>query len=450
MHGEKNSGERTSRRKAPTGRRGSTLALAALLASPFLFLLATPAAAQASFDVFVSSFTTGAVYKVDSVSGVTSPVASLGYMIEDGVIDYNGMSYWGGITTGVKRVNTLTNAILPDVGTNICGPEGGSVDAAGNIYFNTRDFPCPASGVWKIAGGTTASATQVVPYFSFWGEGTTILTSGPFAGHLLSSDSAGGRIVRSSPADLAANNPPTNFITGLGIVGDVKQDSLGRIYVSIVNPPGTIRRYTSSGAFIDIFATGLSSPIFMEFDSLDNLYVAEHLLGFGVGQWGGLVKILPSGSKTILAHIPYIVGVAIRPGTVVPVDIKPQSCPNPLNVGNKGVLPVAILGTASFDVSWVDPASVKLEGVSALRWAREDVATPYVPYLGKDSADDCTDAGPDGYADLTLKFDTQAIVAALGPVDDGDVLVLQLTGNLLLAFQGTPILGEDVVVIVKK
>ncbi len=38
-------------------------------------------------------------------------------------------------------------------------------------------------------------------------------------------------------------------------------------------------------------------------------------------------------------------------------------------------------------------------------------------------------------------------VAALGPDSDGDVLVLQLTGNLL---DETGIMGEDVVVILKK
>ncbi len=134
----------------------------------------------------------------------------------------------------------------------------------------------------------------------------------------------------------------------------------------------------------------------------------------------------------------------------VPVDIKPQSCPNPLNVGSKGVLPVAILGTDDFDVTQVDVSTIQLEGVSPLRWEYEDVATPYEPYTGKESSDDCTIEGPDLYMDLTLKFDLQEIVAALGDVEDGDVLVLQLTGNLLPDFGGTPIVGEDVVVILKK
>jgi len=140
----------------------------------------------------------------------------------------------------------------------------------------------------------------------------------------------------------------------------------------------------------------------------------------------------------------------------VPVDIHPTSCPNPLNVvGSKGVLPVAILGTEDFDVSQVDPATVVLyreEGneVAPIRWAMEDAATPFAPYTGKEDKYDCNEYGPDGYLDLTLKFDTQEVVAALGDVNDGDIIVLKLTGNLKEEFDGTPIVGEDVVVILKK
>lgn len=135
----------------------------------------------------------------------------------------------------------------------------------------------------------------------------------------------------------------------------------------------------------------------------------------------------------------------------VSVDIKPTSCPNPLNVDGKGVLPVAILGTADFDVTQVDPASVRLVGVTPLRWSLEDVATPYGDqFSDPPGCMECTTEGADGYMDLTLKFDTQEIVAALGPVNDGDCLLLVLTGNLKEEFGGTPISGADVVRIIKK
>jgi hypothetical protein len=135
----------------------------------------------------------------------------------------------------------------------------------------------------------------------------------------------------------------------------------------------------------------------------------------------------------------------------VSVDVKPKSCPNPLNTNDQGVLPVAILGTPSFNVNEVDVSTIKLAGVSPLRSGLEDVATPFSPFTGKkDCKSDCTTAGADGLLDLTLKFDAQAIVAALGNVTDGQCVVVQLTGNLKGAAGGTPIKGEDVIVIRKK
>ncbi len=132
---------------------------------------------------------------------------------------------------------------------------------------------------------------------------------------------------------------------------------------------------------------------------------------------------------------------------IVAIDINPQSCPNLLNVKSKDVLSVTILGTMDFDVTEIDVASVRLEGVAPFRSAVEDVAFPFEPFTGKTEATDCTDLGPDGLPDLTLKFNKQAIVQALGVVADGDVRVLALTATLT---DGTGIQGEDIVVIVKK
>ena len=166
----------------------------------------------------------------------------------------------------------------------------------------------------------------------------------------------------------------------------------------------------------------------------------------------------------------------------VPVDIKPTSCPNPINTKSNGVTPVAILGTLDFDVTQIDPVTVTLAGASPLRWDWEDVATPFEPYTGKGDCLDCNTIGPDGYLDLTLKFDTQGLLAAIeslyaigtvesfevneeelntleSGVDDQvttitgeilavrDCIVIQLEGLLL---DGTPIIGEDVVRILEK
>ena len=124
------------------------------------------------------------------------------------------------------------------------------------------------------------------------------------------------------------------------------------------------------------------------------------------------------------------------------LDIKPCRCPNPLNVEVKGILSVAILGTDGFDVSAIDPASIRLEGVAPIRSSIEDVATPYK--YDPENCYDCWEKGPDYVEDLKLKFNAQAVVAELPEVSDGECIELLIEGNLE---DGTPIEGRDWVLI---
>ncbi len=131
-------------------------------------------------------------------------------------------------------------------------------------------------------------------------------------------------------------------------------------------------------------------------------------------------------------------------GLEVDLDIKPTSCPNPLNVRGKGKLPVAILGSDDFDVNDIDIATLQLEGVYPLRSSVEDVTSPV-----EDPQEECecSTAGPDGFDDLTLKFEKQLIVEALGEVANGDIITFEITGELL---DGTPFTGSDCMIIINK
>jgi hypothetical protein len=140
-------------------------------------------------------------------------------------------------------------------------------------------------------------------------------------------------------------------------------------------------------------------------------------------------------------------------------DIKPGSCPNPINVKSKGALPAAIMGTAALDVTQLDPETLRLrlkgtEGplVAPLRWALADVGEPFVPYAGKEDcfADCIWCSCADGFMDLVFHFDTQEVVAALGEVSDEDCLVVEIIGNFQEEYNGTSFVGEDVVRILKK
>ena len=122
------------------------------------------------------------------------------------------------------------------------------------------------------------------------------------------------------------------------------------------------------------------------------------------------------------------------------VDAKPCSCPNAFNPKKKGVLPVAILGTFDFDVTTIDPATVMAVGgahpVAPLRWAYEDVATPFIGGSGG-----CHELGGDGIMDLTLKYAAREVTEALDLFDHGgEEIPLLLYGTLL---DGTMIQGED-------
>jgi hypothetical protein len=143
----------------------------------------------------------------------------------------------------------------------------------------------------------------------------------------------------------------------------------------------------------------------------------------------------PLGHIAIVPEPPRIFEVA--------VDIKPGSCPNPLNIKSNGVLPVTVLGTRDFDVTDIDVLSIKLAGVSPNRSNYENAATPLVDA----SECECYTEEFDDFLDLTLKFDRQAIVNAIGEVVNGEELILELTGTLR---DGTPIIGEDCIIIRSK
>ena len=101
------------------------------------------------------------------------------------------------------------------------------------------------------------------------------------------------------------------------------------------------------------------------------------------------------------------------------------------------------MGTEAFDVNDIDIASIRLEGVAPIRSSVEDVAS----LLAEPNESECLTEGPDGYNDLTLKFETQSIVEVLGVYNDGEVWELYLDGVLK---DGTPIEGSDYVLILDK
>ena len=125
-------------------------------------------------------------------------------------------------------------------------------------------------------------------------------------------------------------------------------------------------------------------------------------------------------------------------------DIKPGSCPNPVNRGSKGVVPMAVLGDENFDVHDIDPATVNIGGISPIKWHFEDVSTPYMGDL--EDQNDCNTDGPDGYTDFVFHVDAQELAILLAGYEKGDVVVLEVEGQLT---DGPAFHGADIIWIVK-
>jgi hypothetical protein len=161
-----------------------------------------------------------------------------------------------------------------------------------------------------------------------------------------------------------------------------------------------------------------------------------------------LLRLAPAAVCLALA------GAASGQTLTVSFDIKPTSCPNPFNPPHLLLterFPTAILGTPDLDVRTLNAGSLVLvvpggggfgdTNVYPTQTGFEDVATP----VADPSRCQCTEAGPDGDEDLTIKFDADDINDALGAVWGGQRIHLCIEGTTL---EGAPFRGCDCIVIV--
>ncbi|MEL7448259.1 MAG: dockerin type I domain-containing protein [Pseudomonadota bacterium] len=143
-------------------------------------------------------------------------------------------------------------------------------------------------------------------------------------------------------------------------------------------------------------------------------------------------------------------GVGTDQPMEVAVDIIPQTCPNPILLGspNEQIVEVAILGSETLDVNTIDPASISFVGLCPLRSRVADVATPFFPLLGKEAVTDCNTLGADGFDDLVVQYDMRAFSNWLQTNRARGAAVLRVRAALLESAGGTPLIGEDVVLLI--
>jgi hypothetical protein len=114
------------------------------------------------------------------------------------------------------------------------------------------------------------------------------------------------------------------------------------------------------------------------------------------------------------------------------IDIKPGSFPNSINAGERGTVPVAVLGSAVLDVTTIDPASIELGGVSVE--TRGSAKSPRLTCSYED-------VNSDGFTDLVVHFNvsklgltgSETMLALTAQTSNGEIILSSDSVNLVPA-----------------
>ena len=324
----------------------------------------------------------------------------------------------------------------------VCAPynDAGGLDAGRVYVFFGGDPPDAAPALVLTGEAGRRLGAPVIRYPGDWnGDGFDDLVVGdwhyPGGGRALVC--FGGPVPDVVPDLIIGGVDPTlRFGYSCGYGGDLDGDGFDDLVIGAT--PAV--EYTSDPGKVYVFFGGEHPDI-----EADVVFSGSGGEGFGVSATGagdvngdGFLDVAAGAiwwsNNTGRTHV-----FTCYPTLIASLDIRPGSCPNPLNTRSHGRLPVAVVGTNEFDVHDIDGTTLTLAGVSPLHRRYGDVTQPVPP--GGDECD-CTTAGPDGIVDLKLKFSTQDLVAALQPVIDGEERLLILTGQLT---DGTPFEAHDCV-----
>jgi hypothetical protein len=162
----------------------------------------------------------------------------------------------------------------------------------------------------------------------------------------------------------------------------------------------------------------------------DDPYVGHVVLN----QWGVATDDCTDYPWVSFSNVVYFDDVEVwESSTTLEVDISitPGGNPNKVNLKSKGLLPVAVFGTESFDATEIDPATVTFAGAAVAVKGKRDKLMAHV-----------CDIDGDGLLDMLLQFPVQELDPA--QVQDGFAV---LTGE---TYGGVAFEGTDVIVIVPR
>jgi hypothetical protein len=384
--------------------------------------------------------TGGGVYSLGS-----SPTIANNTITENDAVNGGGLYVGGGSPT------IANNVIAANRGSELCGGllvAGSSAVIANNMIMGNDTW---AGGGLYVASGSPTIANNTITGNTTYGStghgGGLRLAGTPTVVNTIVAFNSSGIYVDSGSPTLRRNC----------VYGNDEYD-----YMGIPDPTGTSGNISADPTFVETpdpgpdgtWGTGDDDPgdvrLRAESPCVD---VGNNAYVHGDADLDGYPRVVDGDlDGTDIVDM----GAYEFQGPVIAyADIKPGACPNTLNRNSQGVLPVAVLGTNDFDATAIDVASVRLSRADGLGGAVapnegppgphsvfEDAGTPF----GGQSCE-CHDETADGLMDLSMKFRTADVVAALefNALPPGDLVELFVTGNLL---DGTPFAASDCIRLV--
>jgi hypothetical protein len=310
----------------------------------------------------------------------------------------------GGQDAFVTKLNAAGTALVYSTylgGSGIDISYGIAVDQLGSAYVTG-----PTTTAGSGFPGTAGSSIQSTHGGGTWDAFVTKLNAAGTA--LVYSTYLGGNGVDQG-SGIAVNQAGQAYVTGQtntsgsgfpGITGNsIQTTNAGDYdaYVTKLNAAGTALLYSTY-----LGGSGTDNGTSIAVDQAGQAYVTgnTNTPGSGFpGTAGSSIQSTNAGGERdgFVAKIQFV--------TPVSIDIKPGSFPNSINLGSNGVVPVAILGSATFDASQVDPltvtmadAKVKLKGKGTPMASLQDV-------------------NGDGFLDMVVQVSTSTLALSAGATE---------------------------------
>lgn len=353
----------------------------------------------------------------------------------------------------VYKDNLTIQAIDPNPANTVIVNDAAGWSGGYVVYYSTGTAVNPAGpSIWDgtvapnavviIANGVTIEGFTInSTYIGDPGQTWHPNTAGVFVGGLYAGDlqfeGKGGATIKNNTAsgwdairlwkspgntidgNVLSNIPPTTAPKGAGIsVWDGWIE--GNPAISSTGTQILGNTITTISGSDGVFFGGVTSTSPWTGVDHSNLYIDGNTInsgGHGVTFWGsfGTNKVMTCNNTVTVPtgymHVgvwwgtydgPYGLdtdGDGIPDCNDIEIDIKPGSYPNSINPNSKGVIPVAILGSASFDVTDVDVTSLEFgpNGAAPVH----DLTDPDV------YAEHLQDVNGDGFVDLVSHYRTQ-------------------------------------------